>query len=391
MTIQNQTQREVMLSFAYLAYTGELITTPNPESVIVKNINTAIPLIPPLAKDGWKVVWGPSVYTVPGALYQDNLMYVAQNQTDKSQYVVAIRGTNFVSDLDWLMEDFDILQQLNWPPGATTSSPAGAMISEGASIGLQVLLGMTGSNASGSNLSLISFLKNERSSGPLNICVTGHSLGGMLCGTLALYLQENLSTWDPSKSSNISSISFAGPTAGNGKFAAHSDTVFSALTPPPNWDQSLGTNMDRVACDLDVAPLAYTGTNLYDSSTSNSAVFSIYDLPGTGADGVKGISFSNLAWTSGLAWSYIETSVFPTLVNGLSKQNYTQVQSSATPLNGTFKSLLAMVPPIDINADDSLLTYMRGFAAEGAYQHSNSYPMILGVKQLLDPKIIIRD
>ena len=391
MTIQNLTQREVMLSFAYLAYTGELITTPNPESVIAKNINTAIPLIPPLAKDGWKVVWGPSAYTVPGALYQDNLMYVAQNQTDKSQYAVAIRGTNFVSDLDWLMEDFDVLQQLNWPPGATTSSPAGAMISEGASIGLQVLLAMTGSNSSGSNLSLINFLKNECSSGALNICVTGHSLGGMLCGTLALYLQETLSTWDPSKRSNVSSISFAGPTAGNGKFAAHSDTVFSALTPPPNWDTSLGTNMDRVACNLDVAPLAYTGSNLYDTSTSKSAVFSIYDVPGTGTDGVKGIDFSNMGWGSIAAWGYIETSIFPVLVSGLSKQNYTQVQSSATPLQGTFKSLLAMAPPIDIKADDSLLAYMKGFAAQGAYQHSDSYPTILGVSELLNPKIIIRD
>lgn len=390
MTIQNLTQRQVMLSFAYLAYTGELITTPNPEGDIRTNINKAIPKIPPLAKDGWKVVWGPSTYTVPGALYQDNLMFVAQNQTNKSEYAIAIRGTNFVSDLDWLMEDFDILQQMNWPPGATTPSPAGAMISEGASIGLQVLLNMTGSIYGGAFVSLMKFLQKEATSNPISVCVTGHSLGGMLCGTLALYLQENLAQWDASLRSIVSSISFAGPTAGNGKFAAHSDKVFSGLTPPPNWDKSLGTNMDRVACDLDVAPLAYTGTNLYDSSTSKSKVFNIYNLPGTGSDGVKGIDFTNMGFLSYGAWTYIEQNVFPAIVSALSKQDYTQVQSSAKPISGTFKSLLSMSPPIDIKTDDSLLGYMKGFVAEGAYQHSDSYPNVLGVKQLLDPTIIIR-
>lgn len=89
----NQTQRQIMVSFAYLAYCGELMTTASPESEILNYINAAIPQIPPLSAPNasWKVVWGPAVYTTAGALYQDNLMFVAQNQVDTTQYAIAVR------------------------------------------------------------------------------------------------------------------------------------------------------------------------------------------------------------------------------------------------------------------------------------------------------------
>src|SRR5271168_1815596 len=124
-TIQNLSQRQIMLSFAYLAYCGEEIVTPNPQAQILSLINAAMPQIPPIASPNptWKVVWGPAVYTTPGALYQDNLMFVAQNQSDLSQFAIAIRGTNFVADLDWLMDDFDVRQMMTWPPGSTVSTP----------------------------------------------------------------------------------------------------------------------------------------------------------------------------------------------------------------------------------------------------------------------------
>ena len=140
-----------MLSFAYLAYCGEQITSANPEPTILGYINAAMPLIPPIAAPNatWAIVWGPAVYTVPGAMYQDNLMYVVQNQSDTSQFAIAIRGTNSVAQLDWLLEDFDVLQQMNWPPGAATPSPAGAMMSESTSIDLQVLLAMQGATGNG--------------------------------------------------------------------------------------------------------------------------------------------------------------------------------------------------------------------------------------------------
>src|SRR6185295_6301325 len=100
-TIQNLTQRQIMLSFSYLAYCGEEIVTSNPHAQILNLINAAMPKIPPIASPNptWQIVWGPMTYTTPGALYQDNLMFAAQNQSDPSQIVIAIRGTNFVADL----------------------------------------------------------------------------------------------------------------------------------------------------------------------------------------------------------------------------------------------------------------------------------------------------
>ncbi len=250
MTIQNLPLRQIMASFAYLAYCGEQITTPDPAPQILDLINAAMPKIPPIATPNpvWRVVWGPIAYTVPGALYQDNLMFVVQNQTDTTQFAIAIRGTNFISDLDWLLEDFDILQMMPW-----LAAPAGAQISESTSIGLQILLAMKDGT---SQATLLEFLKSQ-SANPIKLCVTGHSLGGCLAGTFALYLKDNRASWDSSCTSVVCCVTFAAPTAGNAAFATYSDGQFQGGGGAfPGWDSSLGTNCDTVRCSFDVAPLA---------------------------------------------------------------------------------------------------------------------------------------
>ncbi|MBD80761.1 MAG: hypothetical protein CL840_17735 [Crocinitomicaceae bacterium] len=401
MSIQNESQRQIMLSFAYLAYTGEFMTAKtNVEQTILDNINKAMPKIPPISgsagTDAWKVVWGPGIYQVPGAVYQDNMMFMVQNQVDTSQFAIAIRGTNFLSDLNWLMEDFDVLQQVPWnyghpQPGTTP------VISEGASIGLHASLQMQGEDVSGNKMTLVECLQNQVNvQGAINVCVTGHSLGGMLCGTMALYLHDNQSTWDSTGNSVISSISFAAPSAGNVDFASYSDEVFSSLTPPPNWDSSLGTNMDRVACSLDAAPLFYKASNItqVQSGKTVSPLFDIYNLPGTGTDGIHGIDFTNLNFVSGAEWIVVLDNILPIFTNVLAPRDYAQVESTATPLAGTFKSLKSFSPPIDISTsdhDNNLSSYMKGFETQVAYQHSDSYPNILGVKELLDKSIIVRN
>lgn len=366
-------EREIMLCFAYLAYCGESITASDPGPQILTLINNAMPQIPPLAAPNalWKVVWGPTTYTTPGALLQDNMMFIAQNQSDTTQFAIAVRGTNFSSDLDWLMEDFDVLNMMIWPPGATTSSPAGAMISESTSIGLQVLLGMSGTTASGDQ-TLLAFLASQASSA-INVCVTGHSLGGCLSPTLALYLTEQQSVWDGSGASTVSCVTFAGPTAGNSTFANYSDGVFAAATPPPNWP-ALGTNCDAVRCDLDAAPLFWIADNI-SKSTTTSPLFSIYD---------PNLDFSTgLSFPSDIAWTYILSDVLPLVASALADQSYQQIVSTAAQLTGTYNTKLAPT-------GDSLVDYMKAFVAQAAYQHPDSYPTILGVPSLLNPKIIVR-
>jgi hypothetical protein len=366
MTIQNLTLRQIMASFAYLAYCGEQITTSNPEPEILDLINKAMPQIPPIAAPNatWRVVWGPVAYTVPGALYQDDLMFVVQNQTDPTQFAIAIRGTNFISDLDWLLEDFDILQQIPW-----SLTQAGAQISESTSIGLQVLLGMQDSGQT----TLLEFLKSQTAK-PINLCVTGHSLGGCLAGTLALYLKDNRTSWDSSGTSVVCCITFAAPTAGNAAFATYSDGQFTGGGAFPGWDSSLGTNCDAVRCSLDVAPLAWTAAAV--TIPGNGVFPPLLTIYGSN------LNFLNVKFSEYLVFSAAVGFASPYLVGILSPRNYQQVVAGATGLAGIFN-------PKDSPASDELEDYLKAFLAQAEYQHSDSYPSLLGVTQLNEPSIIV--
>ncbi len=390
-TIQNLAQRQVMLSFAYLAYTGENFTTPEQENTMLGLIQTAMPQIPPLAASPWKIVWYAAPYTVPGALYQDNFMFVAQNIADPSQYAVAIRGTNFVSNLNWFMEDFDVLQMMPWPLGNTNNPAPSEMVSESTSIGMNVLLSMLGSTPGSSEAAtnLHDFLLGQTQNGgqptKINVCVTGHSLGGMLAGTMALYLSDNQSSWDASKQSTISCITFAAPTAGNQAFASYSDQAFSGKASPPNWDTTLGSNCDAVRCDLDVAPLFSTASNISQSVDGNpySPLFAVY-----GAN----IDFEKLTFKQKDEWGAVNGSILPMLASILTSRGYTQIVSGAAQVQGTFKPLDSFDPPIDITSSfhNSFTNYLKAFGAEAGWQHSNSYPTILQVPALLSSGIIVR-
>jgi hypothetical protein len=369
MTIQNLALRQIMASIAYLAYCGEQITTPNPEPQILDLINTAMPKIPPIATPNpiWRVVWGPVAYTVPGALYQDNLMFVVQNQTDTTQFAIAIRGTNFISELDWLMEDFDILQTISWPPG-----PAGAQISEASSIGLEVLLAMRGKCSFSDHATLLEFLGSQ-SATPIKLCVTGHSLGGCLAGTFALYLKENRANWDRS-SSSVCCITFAAPTAGNATFATASDEKFEGGDSFPGWDASLGSNCDAVRCSLDLAPLAWTTAAVTIPGDQNyPPVLTIY---------VPNLDFDNLGFEGAAISTMLKNYVSPQLIKILSPCNYQQIVAGAASLVGAFNQ--AYKP-----AQDEFGDYVSAFVQQAEYQHSDSYPALLGVSELNDPTIII--
>ena len=187
------TDQQIALCFAYLAYTDDLLTTGTPslDAQIASDLNTSmsstatIP-IPPIAGN-WSLAWGPVSYTVPGALYQDNMMYVVQlTGATPPQFYVAVRGTNGAAELDWLLEDFDVLQMLPWPVGATGSAAVGN-ISESMSIGMNILLNMQ-DPATGDTLQQflggqMAGLPQTTTAGSVPICFTGHSLGAALAST----------------------------------------------------------------------------------------------------------------------------------------------------------------------------------------------------------------
>jgi hypothetical protein len=288
---------------------------------------------------------------------------------------VAVRGTS--GDLDWLLEDFDIFDLMIWPPGASTSSPAGAMMSESTSIALQILLSMESSGQS-----LMAFLTSSAKSA-INVCVTGHSLGGCLASTLALYLIEQQATWDGPGASTVSTITFAAPTAGNAAFAAHSDATFTGAKAPPGWDPSLGTNCDPVRCNLDVAPLAWVSGDVWTASSGASPLFLIYAPPNVPS--APNIDFSTLQGISSFAWSAVKSDILPKAASVLATPGYTQIQSAAAALAfpGGFQGS-------GVTKTGTLVEFLEAFVAEAKYQHGSSYPSALGVPSLLDATIIVR-
>ncbi len=116
---------------------------------------------------------------------------------------------------------------------------------------------------------LLTFLGGavEDAGAAMEVVVTGHSKGGALASTVALWLAEtqgrpttSSERWDPSGRATVSCYSYAGPTAGDADFAAHSDRV-------------IGSRCHRIANQLDVVPHAWTLTDLgkiptlYDART----------------------------------------------------------------------------------------------------------------------------
>ena len=338
------TQEQIALCFAYLAYTDELLTsgTPTLDAQIAQDLTAAMSAsaatpIPPIAGN-WSLAWGPVSFTFPGAKYQDNMMYVVQlDGSTPPQYFVAVRGTNGASTLDWLLEDFFVLETVAWPLDARGSDVVG-QISVSASIGIGVLNAMR-DPAIGKTLQ--EFLAEQManvSAGPVPICFTGHSLGAALASTLALSMLESQSSWDPNGYGVVSAITFAGPTAGDADFAAYSDQTFAA---------SAGS-VQRVTTSQDIIPLFWNAATM-------KKVAGLYT--GHGVHDIFSI------WVDGL---------MAVLADLVAPVGYTQIEAgqAATPAPFIYASNL---PPGSKDA----------FLAEAGYQHHFSYPCVLGVPSLL--------
>jgi len=84
----------------------------------------------------------------------------------------------------------------------------------------------------------------KRTGDPIAITVSGHSLGGALSPTLALWLLDTQSEWDPHGRATIDVYAYAGPTPGNARFATYIDDRF-------------GERLHRIANPMDVVPHAW--------------------------------------------------------------------------------------------------------------------------------------
>jgi hypothetical protein len=272
-------------------------------------------------KDQWRIVWGPASFSGTSPGLDDSLMFVAESLAAPRTLAIAIRGTNPISITDWLFGDLMVTHQEPWPYGtgagrgkissssaiglgilqhlrwddAITESDAGtprpqapelwlksiaARLSAESGESLLDRLKQNAQNAGDAILHPLTLLKGGATSksaqtgttlkqclaeyigrgGKCDLYITGHSKGGALSSTVALWLADTQGAqddpaelWDPTRQATLHYYSFAGPTAGDSDFAAHSDALF-------------GDRCHRIWNYNDVVPCAFIPTHLTDVS-----------------------------------------------------------------------------------------------------------------------------
>jgi hypothetical protein len=196
----------------------------------------------------WDLVWGPGVFQVVPRAIPANTMFVARH-LQTGELFISIAGTNPFSAFAWLAEDFDVDQTRAWGYG---EAPEDAATSKATLTGLRVLQGMVPpAGIPGENNTLAKFLQAhiEQEAEPVAITVSGHSLGGALSPTLALWLLDTQTEWDPYTRATISVYASAGPTPGNDAFASY---IYDRL----------GESLHRIFNPLDVVTHAWDVADL---------------------------------------------------------------------------------------------------------------------------------
>jgi hypothetical protein len=203
-----------------------------------------------------EIVWGPAVHQPPSSSLarrgkpSDALVLVCRD-LDTGAHNVVLRGTNPISAMEWIAQDFQVRGRVPWRELGPGPAPAEALISEGTASALSLRLGMkpeAGAKGAGTSLEseLVSIL--ERSEGPCVMRFTGHSLGGLLASAMALWLVDRLEAEgraDLEAKLALEVYAYAGPTAGNAAFAAYLESRLSRAL------------LKRYASDLDAAPIAW--------------------------------------------------------------------------------------------------------------------------------------
>ena len=357
----NSLHDQQALAFSFLAYLGEKSPFLDSRYEIAWNvyelIKNNIQNVPQLAILGtanvpeadWKIVWGPSFQFF--GWDQQNMMYVVQQISHPSNYMVVIRGTNKYSVPNWIVNDLEVKNKVDWLGPYQQQSSNYGMISEGTNKAIVALLAAAPplpenshqTRLPGTGLTIEQFLKTISSQGDINITFCGHSLAGCLSPVMALYFaqsQGSNGSWDSGKNASIQVTSFAGPTPGDANFASYLANVIPTTT----FTRYHDTN--------DIVPLAWNLTTFQQIST-------LY--PDNGQNAVKPPNGAEMDL------------IFKLLQDILNKE-YTQIGSSA-PF--TF--------PINTSQGGANgNTYLD----QVGYQHHYSYPNHLNVPSVL---IILAD
>lgn len=313
----------------YISYSGKGITDST-----IKDVDSVLSSPAIIQYIGtWKCVWGPVVYVPPINEAAANTMYMVQSQSDTTLYVIAIAGTNPASKWDWGFEDFmidslqswdSIVANINGVNGPALGNGSQVAVSQGVYNGLSILMNMTDVHQTGSP-SLYTFLTGLASSNrKMTIWTTGHSLGGALSPTLALYLNDTKANgWGKADSNiTINCLAVAGFSPG--------DSLFSNY-----YSQKLGNNTTRVWNSMDAFPHGFNSLTL-------SQVYGLYatDTMTSTHQGMRLNPFDSSTLASVIGWSQNKTytQLFPANDTMFTSGFYgpSNMMSSATANPDTF-------------------------------------------------------
>jgi len=324
--------QQTVFTLSMLAGLGDSLTgsVGTIEPALTQLLETQLTTLQPQI-GSWELVWGPAVYELPTSDRPDNTMFVVSGS---GQLVVAIAGTNPYSFLDWIVEDFLVSSQVPWLTGSPFSLER--KISLGTFNGLSVLQHLTpGPGQAGAGVLLKDFLAAQVSA-PITVNVTGHSLGGALSPTVALWLHDVRAEWDPAGNASLAVLPSAGPTAGNSAFAQYSDS-------------QIGAQVTRLYNPLDIVPKAWMTSDLQE-------------IPNLYAPDIEPDLFVD---------------GFVDLAIDISKNgDYTQINLNAPALPGSSVNTSKINP-----TDPAILN----FFAQVGYQHVDAYSVLLGIASPLSP------
>lgn len=284
-------------------------------------------------QNNWKLSW--LGLTKHGA----NLAYIAQGPNDGngSVYALVLRGTVMDDLLDQL-EDLQVGVLVFFPLDGTPPKWPPPRISLGAAVALGAIV---------SNTDLKTQLAALK---PDTLYVVGHSLGGAMATTIALYLQQQASAGNLSIGS-IQPYTFAAPTAGDAVFATWFDTQFPKAVCTYNKYDVVPTAWATLAS----LPKDWLTNPFYPSPLSNPKGPGPTALP----DNAVGKQISAMAANT----------------NG-----NTYVQPTQQPPLNTKSPLLFLDPYPDPTASD-----VDKFMQQVGFQHySNNYLQLLGAPQVPD-------
>ncbi|AIB15572.1 hypothetical protein ABAZ39_27270 (plasmid) [Azospirillum argentinense] len=334
--------RQEMVTLAYIAYAGTLGEKGGQPTVLLELINRFLEELEPV-NGKWDVVWGPGLVNAGFTnLVDTNVFYVVRDRRDPTRYVIAIRGTNPLSIYSILNQVSAVNEQELWPV-EDLPRRKWPRVSEGVANTLKHLKRVRAQKGvPGAGLTLVDFLKQEVAAcqSPLAIHTTGHSLGGTMSATVAMWLRElqgcegSLSTrWDPKARCTIHSTPIAGFSPGDKRFAQH-------------FDSAIGGTCDRLYNSLDVVPHTYAAEDMNYAK-------SIYEpMIDAGFAFKAAIDMMELQFT-------------------LSNINYRQVRDDTSALEGTLEPS------------------QREFMAQMLWQHIEGYLKILGLSDFINAEEIL--